>query len=53
MLFNIGDLVTRNSYKNDVVFKIIDIDNDIAILTSDYNLTYDYVIKGYDLILYA
>ena len=32
MLFNIGDLVTRNSYNNDVVFKIIDIDNDIAIL---------------------
>ena len=32
MLFNIGDIVTRNSYNNDVVFKIIDIDNDIAIL---------------------
>ena len=32
MLFNIGDLVTRNSYNNDIVFKIIDIDNDIAIL---------------------
>ena len=32
MLFNIGDLVTRNSYNNDVIFRIIDIDNDIAIL---------------------
>ena len=32
MLFNIGDLVTRNSYNNDVVFKIVDIDNNIAIL---------------------
>ena len=32
MLFNIGDLVTRNSYNNDVIFKIVDIDNDIAIL---------------------
>jgi len=32
MLFNIGDLVTRNSYHNDVVFRITDIDNDIAIL---------------------
>ena len=32
MLFNIGDLVTRNSYNNDVVFRIVDIDNDIAIL---------------------
>ena len=32
MLFNIGDIVTRNSYNNDIFFKIIDIDNDIAIL---------------------
>lgn len=32
MLFNIGDLVSRNSYNNDVVFRIVDIDNDIAIL---------------------
>ena len=32
MLFNIGDLVTRNSYNNDVVFKIVDIKNDTAIL---------------------
>ena len=32
MLFNIGDMVTRNSYNNDVIFKIVDIDNDIAIL---------------------
>ena len=32
MLFNIGDIVTRNSYNNDVFFKIIDIDNDIAVL---------------------
>ena len=32
MLFNIGDIVTRNSYNNDIVFEIIDIDNDIAIL---------------------
>ncbi len=32
MLFNIGDLVTRNSYNNDILFKIIDINNDIAIL---------------------
>ena len=32
MSFNIGDLVTRKSYNNDTVFKIISIDNDIAIL---------------------
>ena len=32
MLFNIGDLVSRNSYNNDIIFRIVDIDNDIAIL---------------------
>ena len=32
MLFNIGDLVTRKSHNNDVVFKIINIENDIAYL---------------------
>lgn len=32
MSFNIGDLVTRKSYNNDTVFKIISIDNDIATL---------------------
>lgn len=32
MLFNIGDLVTRNSYNNDTVFKIIDIKDNVAIL---------------------
>lgn len=32
MLFNIGDLVTRKSHNNDTVFKIINIENEIAIL---------------------
>ena len=32
MLFNIGDLVTRKSYNNDMVFKIKKINNNIAIL---------------------
>ncbi len=32
MLFNVGDYVTRKSYKNDIVFEIIRIDNDIAYL---------------------
>ncbi len=32
MDFKIGDLVTRSSYNNDVIFKIINIDNNIAIL---------------------
>ena len=41
MLFKIGDYVTRNSYNNDTVFKIISIENDI------YNL------KGVDVRLYA
>ena len=32
MLFNIGDLVTRNSYNNDIVFKIIDIKDNFVVL---------------------
>ena len=40
-LMNIGDLVTRESYNNDVVFKVIDIDNDI------------YYLKGINVRLYA
>lgn len=32
MLFNVGDLVTRNSYNNDIVFKIIEINGDEVIL---------------------
>jgi len=31
-MFNIGDYVTRNSYNNDIIFKIIDIRNDIYYL---------------------
>ena len=27
-MFNIGDLVTRKSYDNDIIFKIIDIKED-------------------------
>lgn len=41
MLLNIGDLVTRNSYNNDTVFRIVDIDSGIAIL------------KGVNIRLYA
>lgn len=41
MSFNIGDLVTRVSYNNDTVFKILDIDSGIAIL------------KGINIRLYA
>ena len=32
MFFKIGDLVTRHSYNNDIVFKIIEIDDNIAYL---------------------
>lgn len=32
MLFKIGDYVTRDSYQNDTVFKIMDIDGEIAYL---------------------
>ena len=40
-MFNIGDYVTRNSYNNDIVFKIIRIDNNI------------YYLKGASIRLYA
>lgn len=40
-MFNIGDYVTRNSYNNDIVFKIIDIKNNI------------YYLKGVSVRLYA
>ena len=41
MLFNIGDLVTRKSYDNDIVFEILKIEDKIAYL------------KGKDIRLYA
>ena len=40
-MFNIGDYVTRNSYDNDIVFKIIRISNDV------------YYLKGVSVRLYA
>ena len=40
-MFNIGDFVTRNSYNNDIVFKIIGIQNDT------------YFLKGVCVRLYA
>lgn len=41
MLFNVGDIVTRNSYNNDVFFRIIDISGEVAYL------------KGINMRLYA
>ncbi len=41
MFFNEGDIVSRNSYSNDTLFKIIRIDGDLAYL------------KGLDVRLYA
>ena len=40
-MFQIGDMVSRKSYNHDIVFSIIKIENDIAIL------------RGVDLRLYA
>lgn len=40
-MFNIGDYVTRNSYNNDIVFKIIDIKGEV------------YCLKGVSVRLYA
>ena len=34
MFFNIGDLVSRNSHNNDLVFRVVTIRNNIAILES-------------------
>lgn len=36
MHFNIGDIVSRNSYNNDVVFEIIAINGDVAILKGTF-----------------
>ena len=41
MEFNIGDYVTRDSYNNDTIFKIVDIKKEVALL------------KGVDIRLYA
>ena len=41
MTFKVGDIVTRNSHNNDIIFKIIGLNNNIALL------------KGVDLRLYA
>jgi len=50
-MFNIGDYVTRNSYNNDIVFKIVDIKNDIYYLKGVYfRLFAD--SYGNDLVLY-
>ena len=35
-MFNVGDYVTRNSYNNDIVFKIIDIQGDVYYLKGVY-----------------
>ena len=40
-MFNVGDYVTRNSYDNDIVFKIVDVKGDI------------YYLKGVSVRLYA
>ncbi len=41
MIFKVGDIVTRKSYQNDLLFKIVDIDDEVAYL------------KGVDVRLYA
>lgn len=51
MDFRIGDLVTRNSYNNDMIFKILSIENDICYLKGiDVRLVADSPID--DLTLY-
>ena len=36
VMFNVGDFVTRKKYNNDIVFKIISINNDIYYLKGVY-----------------
>ena len=50
-MFNIGDYVTRNSYNNDIVFKIIGIENDMYYLKGGCNRLYADSHKD-DLVLY-
>ena len=46
MFFNIGDIVTRNSYHNDILFRIININGEIATLEGiDIRLLADSNIK--------
>ena len=35
-MFKVGDYVTRNSYNNDIIFKIVDIKDDVYYLTGIY-----------------
>ena len=35
-MFKIGDLVTRNSYNNDIVFRIISIEDDLVLLKGEF-----------------
>lgn len=49
-MYNIGDYVTRNSYNNDIVFKIIDINGDIYYLKGVYIRLYADCYKD-DLVL--
>jgi len=37
-MFLIGDIVSRNSHNNDILFRIVTIKNDIAILESINNM---------------
>lgn len=51
MLFKVGDLVTRNSYNNDIVFKIVDIKEDVAILNG-FNVRLSADSNVNDLVIY-
>ena len=52
MIFNLDDLVTRKSYNNDIIFKVIKIENDIAYLKGvEVRLLADAQIT--DLVLYT
>ena len=50
-MFNIGDYVTRNSYNNDIVFKVIDVRDDVYYLKGVYVRLYADSYKD-DLVLF-
>ena len=44
--FHLGDIVSRNSYHNDIIFKIIQIHQDVAVLKGmDYRLYADALLS--------
>ena len=46
-MFNVGDMVTRKSYNNDTLFKIISIEGNYAYLTISVEITSSLNVRPY------